>query len=30
MWPWNRPTNVEVPLGPRTAFERILEDDNDD
>jgi hypothetical protein len=29
-WPGNRPTNVEVPLGPRTAFEHILEDSSDD
>lgn len=30
MWPGNRPTNVEVPIGPRTGFEHILEDNADD
>ena len=29
MWPRNRPTNVDVPVGPRTSFEHILEDSDD-
>lgn len=29
-WPGNRPTNVEVPMGPRTAYEHILEEPSDD
>ena len=30
MWPGNRPTNVDVPMGPRTAFEHILSEDLDE
>jgi hypothetical protein len=30
MWPGNRPTNVNVPIGPRTATERIDEGVFDD